>query len=75
MPRFLEIMHVLVGETDRYFHQYLDTLNEGLSPLPDVTLEEMYLCFWSQMGHDQTDRLKDDWSKPEQFYTAFTETK
>jgi hypothetical protein len=40
---FLEIMQLLVEETNRYYHQYLDTLDEGCSPLPDVTVQEMYL--------------------------------
>jgi hypothetical protein len=52
---FLETMQLLVEETNRYYHQYLDALYEGCSSLPDVTIKEMYL-FLSiivQMGHDQ----------------------
>jgi hypothetical protein len=41
MLSFIEIIPLLVEETNRYYHQYLDTL-EGRSPLPDVTIQEMY---------------------------------
>jgi hypothetical protein len=70
---FLEIMQLLVEESNRYYHQYLDTLDEGRSPLHDVTIWEMYL-FLSiivQMGHDQRDRLNDYSSTLEQFFMAF----
>jgi hypothetical protein len=49
---FLEIMQLLVEETNRYYHQYLETVVEGCSPLPDVTIPEMHLF----LGHNQTDR-------------------
>jgi hypothetical protein len=39
---FLEIIQLLVVETNRYYHQYI-SLNDR--PLPDVTLKEMY-SFW-----------------------------
>jgi hypothetical protein len=68
-----EIMQLLVEETNRYYHQYLETVAEGRSPLPDMTTPEMYL-FVSidvQMGPDQRDRLKDYWSTLEQFLMAF----
>jgi hypothetical protein len=67
---FLEIMQLLVEETNRYYHPYLDTLDEGRSPLPDVTKQEMYLflSITVQMGHDQRERLKDYWSLLEQFF-------
>jgi hypothetical protein len=66
-------MQLLVEETNRYYHQYLDTIAEGRSPLPDVTIPEMYLFIPTvlQMGHDQRDRLKDYWSILEQFFMAF----
>jgi hypothetical protein len=66
-------MQLLVEETNRYYHQYLETIAEGCSPLPDVTIPEMYLfiSFVLQMGHDQKDRLKDYWSTLEQFFMAF----
>jgi hypothetical protein len=57
---FLEIIQLLVVETNRYYHQYLDSLNDGRSPLPDVTLKEMFsfLALILQMGHDIRDTLK-----------------
>jgi hypothetical protein len=53
---FLE-MQLLVVETNRYYHQYLETVVEGWSPLLDVTIPEMYffLSIIMQMGHDQTE--------------------
>jgi hypothetical protein len=66
-------MQLLVEETNRYYHQYFDTIAEERSPLPDVTRPEMYLfvSIVLQMGHDQKDRLKDYWSTLEQFFMAF----
>jgi hypothetical protein len=66
-------MQLLVEETNRYYRQYLDTIAEGRSPLPDVTIPEMYVfvSIVLQMGHDQRDRLKDYWSTLEQFFMAF----
>jgi len=57
---FLEIIQLLVVETNRYYHQYLDSLTDRQSPLPDVTLKEMYsfLALILQMGHDIRDTLK-----------------
>jgi len=40
---FVEIIQLLVEETNRYHHQYLDTLDKGQSLLPDVTVQEMFL--------------------------------
>jgi hypothetical protein len=37
MVFFLEIMQMLVEETNRYHHKYLDTLNEEQCTLPDWT--------------------------------------
>jgi hypothetical protein len=70
---FHEIMLLLVEETNRYYHQYLETIAEGRSPLSDVTIPEKYLfiSIVLQMGHDQRDRLKDHWSTLEQFFMAF----
>jgi hypothetical protein len=70
---FLGIMQLLVEETNRFYHQYLEAAAEGHSPLPDVTLQETYLflSIIAQMGCYQTDRLKDYWSTLEQFFMAF----
>jgi hypothetical protein len=40
---FFEIIQLL-EETNRYYHQYWDTLDEGQSPLPDMIVQDM--CFW-----------------------------
>jgi hypothetical protein len=40
---FVEIIQLLVEETNRYHHQHLDTLDKGQSPLPDVNVQEMCL--------------------------------
>jgi hypothetical protein len=57
---FLEIIQMLAVETNRYYHQYLDSLDNRQSPLPDVTLQEMYSFFTLilQMGHAVRDTLK-----------------
>jgi hypothetical protein len=71
MLLFLEIIHLLVVETNRYYHQYLDTLDKGQSVLPDMTVQEMcsFLAIILQMGHDLKDTLKAYWSTVEQFIT------
>ena len=49
-------------ETNRYYHQYLDTLDKGHSPLPEVMVQDMcVLAVTVQMGHGQRDTLKDYW--------------
>jgi hypothetical protein len=55
---FLEMIYLLVEEK-HILPAILDTLNEGWSPLPDVTIQEMYPCLAVivQMGHDQKDAL------------------
>jgi len=42
---FLEIIQLLEVETNRYYNQYLNTLDNVQSTLPDVTVQEMY-SFW-----------------------------
>ncbi|PNF38713.1 hypothetical protein B7P43_G16719 [Cryptotermes secundus] len=70
---FAWIIRLLVEETNRYYHQHLDKLQDGLSPRPDVTDSQMFLFLGIiiQMGHDIRDRLKDYWSTAEQFATPF----
>jgi hypothetical protein len=43
---FLDIIQLPVVQTNRY-HQYHDSLDYGRSPLPDVTLKEMFSFFGS----------------------------
>jgi len=70
---FLEIIHLLVEETNRHYWIYFDTLDKGWSPLPDVTIQEMYsfLAIIVQMGHDQKDMMKAYWNTAEQFSMFF----
>ncbi|PNF42548.1 hypothetical protein B7P43_G06920 [Cryptotermes secundus] len=77
MLYFAGIIHLLMEETSRYYHQYLDRLQDGPSPRPDVTDSEInpvsllpHLVI-IQMGHDIRDRLKDNWSTVEQFAKPF----
>jgi hypothetical protein len=64
---------LLMVDTHRYYHQYLDSLDDGWTPLPDVTLKEMYsfLALILQMGHDMSDTLKAYWTTIEQFSSPF----
>jgi hypothetical protein len=73
MLYFTAIIHLLVVETNRYYHLYIDSLDDGRSPRPDVTDSEMFLFLGIiiQMGHDIRDRIKDYWSTAEQFHTPF----
>ena len=50
---FAEIIAMLVVETKRYYHGQLDGIDDGPSPLPDVTEAEMlvFLVITIKMGH------------------------
>jgi hypothetical protein len=76
MLYFAAIVPLLVEQTNLYYKQYFDRQDDdgaSSSPLPDVTLAEMYLflALIVQMGHDIRDTLKDYWSTLEQFHTPF----
>jgi len=64
---FWQIFAILLRETNRYFHQYVASLDEAgkTAQQPDVTMEELYRFFAIiiQMGDDQRDCLKDYWSR------------
>jgi len=64
---FAEIVTLLVVEMNRYYHQFLDSFEDGPSPR-DVTAAEMFsfLAPTLQMGHTVQDRLEDNWTKMEQ---------
>jgi hypothetical protein len=66
---FVGDMQLLVVETNFCYQQCWDKLEDGPSPLPDVTEAEVFLFVVRvlQMG----DTLTDCWSKVEQFYTPF----
>ena len=67
-----EIITLLVVETNRYYQDHLDRLDEGPSPLPDVTEAEtlVFLAITVQMGHCIQDKLTDNWSTTYQFHTS-----
>jgi hypothetical protein len=72
---FVAVIQLLVTETNKYYNQYLDTLENasGSSRLPDVTVQEMYvpLALIIQMGHDKQDIPNDYWTTLVQYYTPF----
>jgi hypothetical protein len=70
---FTEIISLLVVETNRYYHSYIESLKDGPSPLPDITEAEMFvfLALTIQMGHCLRDKLTDYWSRNEQLHTPF----
>ena len=70
---FIEIITLLVGETNCYYHQFLDSFEDGPSPQCDMTEAEMFsfLALTLQMGHTVQDRLKDYWMKMEQLCIPF----
>jgi hypothetical protein len=62
-----------VEETNRYYQQYLDSLEDGPSPLPNVTDSDtfLFLGIIIQMGHDIRDKLRDYWTTAKQFLASF----
>ena len=73
MLYFTSAIDMLVRETNRYYHQYLDTCGRTPNPLPDITNSKMcmFLAIAVQMGHNVSDRLSDYWTRTEQFLTPF----
>jgi len=57
----VEIITLLVMETMRYYQGHLDRIDDGPSPLPDVTETKMlvFLVITIQMGHSIQDKLTD----------------
>jgi len=70
---FAEIVTLLVVEMNRYYHQFLDSFEDGPSPQHYVTEEVMFsfLALTLQMGHTVQDRLEDYWKKMEQLRIPF----
>jgi len=62
---------LLVVETNRYYHQFLDNFDDGHSSQREVTEAEMFsfLALTLRMGHTVQDRLEDYWIKMEQLGT------
>jgi hypothetical protein len=73
MLYFAPVIDLLVTETNRCYHQYLDRQDKTPIPLPDITNSEifLFLAITVQMGHDIRDRLRDYWTRTEQFFTSF----
>jgi len=70
---FAEIITLLVVKTNRYYHDYVDRLDDEPSPERDVTEVEMFvfLALTIQMGHGIRDKLTDYWATVDQMYTPF----
>jgi len=62
---FVEIVTLLVVETNCYNHQFLDNFEDGPFPQHEVTEAEMFsfLALTLQMGQTVQDRLEDYWTK------------
>jgi len=70
---FAEIITLLVVETNRYYDQFLQNSDDRPSAQREVTEAEMFafLVLTLQMGHTVQGRLRDYWTKMEQFCTPF----
>jgi len=69
----VEIITLLVAETNRYYYDHPDRLDQGPSPQPDVTGAEMHVfhAITINMGHCIQDEMTDYWSRADNFHTAF----
>ena len=67
MLYFTSVIDLLVTETNRYYHQYLDRRDKTPNPLPDITNPKMFLflAIMLQMCHDVRDRFRDYWTRTE----------
>jgi len=70
---FEEIITLLMVKTNRYHQDYVDGLDDGPCPEPDVTEVEIFvfLALTVQMGHCVRDKLTDYWCTLDQLYTPF----
>jgi len=70
---FVEIITLLVVETNCYYHQFFENSDDGHSPEREVTEAEMFvfLVLTLQMGQTVQGRMEDYWMKMEQLRTAF----
>jgi hypothetical protein len=64
---------LLAVETNHYYYNYIERLDDGLSPEPGINDAEMlvFLALTIQMGHGVRAKLTDYWSKEDQLYTTF----
>jgi hypothetical protein len=70
---FAEIITLLVADTNRYYHDHPDRLDQGPSPQPDVTEAEIhvFLAITISIGHCILDEMTDCWSRADNFHTTF----
>ena len=54
-----------------YYHHYIDRLDDGHSPEPDITEAEMFAFLALMLGHGIRDKLTDYWATVDQLYTSF----
>jgi hypothetical protein len=61
MLLFTGIFDLMVEETNWYYHQYLDNLEDVPSPIPEVTDSKMFLFpgIIIQVCHDIRGRIRD----------------
>ena len=73
MVFFVEIITLLVVETNCYYHDCVDSTDEQHHPQHDVTKAEMFvfLALTLQMGHTVQGRLEDYWTKLDQLCCPF----
>ena len=65
---FAEIITLMVVETNRYYHYFLDNSHDRPSPEAEIFA---FLALTLQMGHTVQDRLEDYWTKMEQHCCPF----
>ena len=60
-------------ETNCYYHDYINRLDDGPFPEPDITDAKMFVfvALTMQMGHGVRDKLTDYWATVDQQYTPF----
>jgi hypothetical protein len=70
---FAEIITLLVVETNRYYHDHLNRLDEEPSPQPDVTEAEIlvFIAVKIQMEHCIRDKVTGYWSTFYNFHSSF----
>jgi hypothetical protein len=72
MLYFESVIDLLVKGTNRYYHQCWTRCDRIPNPLPDIMNSYMFpLLAIIQMGHNIHDRLTDNWTMAEQFFTPF----
>ena len=70
---FAEIITLLIVETNRYYHQFLESSDDGPAPKSEVTEVEKFVfsALTLQMGHSVQGTLEDYWMKMEELRTPF----